>query len=61
MKIRYNLSPRVATHLPSHKMIRLDPETMQTPLQEVEELDIILAQIPTKALYGIQESVMKEV
>jgi hypothetical protein len=42
-------------------MIGMDPETMQTPLKEVEELEILLAQIPTKALYGIQVSLMKEV
>jgi hypothetical protein len=42
-------------------MIRMDPETMQTPLKEVEELEILLAQIPTKALYEIQVSLMKEV
>jgi predicted dinucleotide-binding enzyme len=42
-------------------MIRLDPETMQTPQQEVEELDIIMVQIPIEALYGLQASVMQEV
>jgi hypothetical protein len=44
-----------------HEMIRLDPETVQTPLQEVEEMDIIMAQIPMKALYRLQASVMQEV
>jgi hypothetical protein len=42
-------------------MIRFDQETMHKPLEEVEQVDLVMAQIPTKALYGIQANVMHEV
>jgi hypothetical protein len=49
------------TFMVTCQMIRLDQETMQKPLGEVEQLEMVMAQIPTKALYGLQASVMQEV
>jgi hypothetical protein len=42
-------------------MIRLDQETTQKPLEEVEQLEMVMAHIPTKDLYGLQANVMQEV
>jgi hypothetical protein len=35
------------------KMIIFDQEMAQKPLEEVEQVDLVMAHIPTKALYGI--------
>jgi len=43
------------------QMIMFDRETMQKPLQKVEQVDIVMPHIPTKELYGIHASVMQEV
>jgi hypothetical protein len=43
------------------QMINFDQEMMQKPLEEVEQVELVMAQIPTKALYGLQASVMQEV
>jgi hypothetical protein len=34
---------------------------MQKPMGDVEQFEVVMAQIPTKALYGLQASVMQEV
>jgi hypothetical protein len=49
------------TFLVMRQMIIFDQETVQKPLEEVEQVEMIMAQIPTKALYGLQASVMQEV
>jgi hypothetical protein len=41
-------------------MIRLDRVIVQTPLGDVEQFEVSMAQIPTKALYRLQASVMQE-
>jgi hypothetical protein len=38
----------------------MDHETMQKPMGEVEKFEVVMAQIPTKALYGLQASIMQE-
>jgi hypothetical protein len=43
------------------QMIIFDQENVQKPLEEVEQVEMVMEQIPTKALYGLQTSVMKEV
>jgi hypothetical protein len=43
------------------QMIRFNQETTQKPLEEVEQVEMVMAQIPTKALYGLHASVMQEV
>jgi hypothetical protein len=42
-------------------MIRLNQETMQKPMDEVKQLDMVMLHIPMKDLYEIQSSVMQEV
>jgi hypothetical protein len=42
-------------------MIIMDQETTQKPMGEVEKFEVIMAQIPTKELYGIQAIIMQEV
>jgi hypothetical protein len=41
-----------------HQMIKLDQEIAQKPLGEVEQFEVVMAQIPTKDLYELQASVM---
>jgi hypothetical protein len=36
-----------------HQMIIFDQEMAQKPLEEVEQVEMVMAQIPTKALYGL--------
>jgi hypothetical protein len=36
----------------------IDEETMHKPLKDIETLDVALANIPTKALYKLQVSVV---
>jgi hypothetical protein len=45
----------------TRQMIRMDHETMQKPMGEIEKFEVVMAQIPTKALYGLQASIMQEV
>jgi len=45
----------------TRKMIRMDHETAQKPNGEIEQFELVMAQIPTKALYGLQASIMQEV
>jgi hypothetical protein len=42
-------------------MLQVDEDTMQKPLKDVEQLDLALSKIPTKALYKLQMSVAQEV
>jgi hypothetical protein len=42
-------------------MLQVDEETTQRPLKDVEQLDLVLSKIPTKALYKLQMSVAQEV
>jgi hypothetical protein len=42
-------------------MIRMDQETMQKSMGNVEKFEVIMVQIPIAALYRLQASVMKEV
>jgi hypothetical protein len=49
------------TFMITHQMINFDKEMMLKPLEEVEQVELVMAWIPTKALYGIQDSVMQEV
>jgi hypothetical protein len=41
-------------------MIRMDQETTQKPMGEIDKFEVVMAQIPTKALYGLQTIIMKE-
>jgi hypothetical protein len=43
------------------QMIIFNHETMQKPLEQVEQLEMVMAQIPTKALYRLSASAMQEV
>jgi hypothetical protein len=45
----------------THQMIRMDQETAQKPMGDMEQFEVVMAQIPTKALYRLQASVMQEV
>jgi hypothetical protein len=38
-------------------MLQVDEDTMQNPLKDIEQLDLVLSKIPTKALYKLQISV----
>jgi hypothetical protein len=49
------------TFMITRQMIRFDQEMMQKPLEEVEQVEMVMAHIPTKALYGLHASVMQEV
>jgi hypothetical protein len=42
-------------------MLEMDEHTTQRPVKDVEHMELVLAKIPTKALYGLQARVMKEV
>jgi hypothetical protein len=42
-------------------MLEVDENTTQRPVKDVEHLELVPANIPMKALYGLQESVMQEV
>jgi hypothetical protein len=43
------------------EMLEVDENTMQKQVKDIEHLELVLAHIPTKALYGLQASVMQEV
>jgi hypothetical protein len=45
----------------TRQMIRMDQETVQKPMGEIDQFEVVMAQIPTKALYGLQASIMQEV
>jgi hypothetical protein len=49
------------TFMIMHQMIRFDQETMHNPLKEVYQNKMVMPNIPTKALYVLQASVMQEV
>jgi hypothetical protein len=42
-------------------MLRVDEDVAQTQLKDVEQLELVLERIPTKALYKLQVSVVHEV
>jgi hypothetical protein len=42
-------------------MLQVDESIAQTPLKDLEKVQLVLAQIPTKALKIMQVSVMQEV
>jgi hypothetical protein len=43
------------------QILRIDQETTQKSIRDIEKLDMVMEQIPTKELYGLQASVMQEV
>jgi len=42
-------------------MLRVDEETTQKPVGDIDQLEFVMAHIPTKALYELQASVMQKV
>jgi hypothetical protein len=42
-------------------MLEMDNQIMQRLVRDVEHMELVMEKIPTKALYGVQESVMQEV
>jgi hypothetical protein len=42
-------------------MLQMDEAISHTPLKDIAQVHLVLANIPTKALYKIQVSVMQEV
>jgi hypothetical protein len=42
-------------------MLQVDKDTTHKPLKDIEQLDLVLSKIPTKALYKLQISVTHEV
>jgi hypothetical protein len=49
------------TFMVTQQMLRVDEETTHKPVGDINQLELVMAQIPTKALYGLQASVMQEV
>jgi hypothetical protein len=49
------------TFMIMHQMIRFDQEMRQNLMEEVEQVDMVMEHIPTKALYGLHANVMQEV
>ena len=43
------------------QMIKFIQETMQKPMEEVEQVEMVMEHKLTKALYGLLDSVMQEV
>jgi hypothetical protein len=43
------------------QMITVVQETMQKPMEEVEQVEMVMEHKLTKALYGLLDSVMQEV
>jgi hypothetical protein len=42
-------------------MLQMDEGVAQTPLKDLAQVELVLARIPTKALYKLQVSVTQEV
>jgi hypothetical protein len=42
-------------------MVRIDQETAQKPIGYIDHFEVVMAQIPTKALYELQASIMQGV
>jgi hypothetical protein len=42
-------------------MLQIDKDTIHKPLKDIEQLDLVLSKIPTKALYKLHISVVHEV
>jgi hypothetical protein len=49
------------TFIVTRQMIRMDQETAQKPMGEIEQFEVVIVQILTEALYRLQASVMQEV
>ena len=49
------------TFIVTHQMIIMNQETVHKSIGEVEQFEVFMAQIPTKALYRIEANVMQEV
>jgi hypothetical protein len=45
----------------TQQMLRIDEETTHKSVRDIDQLEVVMAQIPTKELYRLQESVMQEV
>jgi hypothetical protein len=43
------------------KMVRMDQETAQKPMGEIDQFEVGMEKIPMKELYGLHASIMKEV
>jgi hypothetical protein len=43
------------------QMVIFNQETVKKPMEEVEQVEMIMAQIPTKSIYELHASVMQEV
>jgi hypothetical protein len=41
--------------------VRVDEETTRKPVGDIDQLELVMVQIPTKVLYRLQASVMQEV
>jgi hypothetical protein len=42
-------------------MVIIDQETVQKPMGKIDHFEVVMAQIPTKALYRLKASIMQEV
>jgi hypothetical protein len=42
-------------------MLRMDEIVAQIPLKDLSQIQLVMMQIPTKALYKLQVSIMREV
>jgi hypothetical protein len=53
------------TFMVTQKIVRIDQEAVQKPMGEIDHFEVVIAlvmvQIPMKALYRLQASIMKEV
>ena len=45
----------------NQSMLQVYVDTTQTPLNDAEQLDLVLSKIPTKALYNLHMSVTREI
>jgi hypothetical protein len=45
----------------TQQMLQVDEEIAQKLVGDIDQLELVMAQIPTKALYGLQASIMQEV
>jgi hypothetical protein len=42
-------------------MVIIDQETTQKPMGDIDHFEVFMTQIPTKALYELQNNIMKKV
>jgi hypothetical protein len=57
----HTISQASPTFRVTNDMLHMDETTTQTPLKYLAQVDMVLARIPTKALYRLQVSVAQEV